>query len=419
MFALADCNNFFVSCERVFNPALNGRPVVVLSNNDGCVVARSNEAKALGIPMGIPVYQIKELIESKHVAVYSANFALYGDMSNRIHQLLRSFARPVEVYSIDEAFLDLSGMPIADFDAFAKQISFTCRQCVGIPVSVGVAPTKTLAKVASKLCKQYPLLKGGCYLYRPEDVEKVLRKVPVGDVWGIGRRYAEKLTGLGVRTAFDFYRLPPEWVKAQLRITGLHTWEELHGRPCIDILEVAPPKQQICVSRSFAHELFTLDELQQQVSLFASMACAKLRKQQSACHRAFVFARTNRHKASNPQHMVWQWITFPEASQSTLEISALLLQVLAALYRPDCGYKQAGVVLTELVPAQEVQPSLFDPVDRAKHNALMKTVDAVNSRQGAHTVALASSSLEGIKMNRQHLSPAYTTRWSDILTVKV
>ena len=212
MFALADCNNFFASCERVFRPELNGRPVIVLSNNDGCAVARSNEAKALGIKMGDPYFKIRNIVEKNNVAVFSGNFALYGDMSRRVQEVLRRYSPSVEQYSIDEAFLDLRGMDY-DFDALAKKISADCFRSTGIPVSVGVAPTKTLAKVASKLCKQYPKLKGGCWMWRPADVEKVLRRFPVGDVWGIGRRSVPKLESMGIRTAWDFTQLQENVVR--------------------------------------------------------------------------------------------------------------------------------------------------------------------------------------------------------------
>ena len=226
MFALADCNNFFASCERVFRPDLNGRPVIVLSNNDGCAVARSNEAKALGIKMGAPYFQIKDIVEKHGVAVFSSNFSLYGDMSRRVQEVLRSFVPAVEQYSIDEAFLDLRGMNIPDPDAFAKAISSECKRLTTIPVSVGIAPTKTLAKIASKLCKQYPKLRGGCYMHRQQDIEKVLRKFPVEDVWGIGRRSAKKLASMNIRTAWDYTRIPENAVRKLFSLPGYHTWME-------------------------------------------------------------------------------------------------------------------------------------------------------------------------------------------------
>lgn len=419
MYALADCNNFFVSCERLFNPALNNRPVIVLSNNDGCAVSRSNEAKALGIKMGVPLYQIKEIVKKNNVAVFSSNFSLYGDMSHRVHQTLREFSPAIEIYSIDEAFLDLRGMDNYDFDALAKKISFTCHRNTGIPVSVGIAPSKTLAKIASKLCKQYPKLHGGCFLHRPEDIEKVLRKFPVEDVWGIGRKHAKRLINIGITTAYAFTKLPTLWIKSNMGICGLRTLKELQGEPCVDFVEENPAKQQICVSRSFAKEIFDLEELSAQVSLFASMVCEKLRKQKSVCNSVYIFVLTNRHKENVPQQFEGRVITFPVATDNTLTINSAVLKALPALYREGYGYKKAGVVLSEISSNHSVQLSLFDANDSSKEQRLMKVIDSINQKEGDHSVSLASQTLEGIKMNRNHLSPSYTTKWKEILTIKV
>lgn len=417
MYALADCNNFFVSCERVFSPNLNSRPVVVLSNNDGCVVSRSNEAKALGIKMGVPLYQIKELIEKENVAVFSSNYTLYGDMSHRIHQTLRGMVPSVEVYSIDEAFLDLRGVS-GDFDTLAKQLSFTCRRNTGIPVSVGIAPTKTLAKIASKLCKQYPKLRGGCYMHRPQDIEKVLRKLPVEEVWGIGRRYSKILNGKGVQTAYEFTLLPENWIRKTMSINGVRTWKELRGESCIDFIEQPPKKQQITVSRSFAKEITDFEELSEQVSLFTSMACGKLRKQESVCGEAIVFILTNLYREDRPQQYESQIIMFPSATDSLIEINRSILRTLASLFKKGYAYKKAGVILSEISDKATSQFVLFDPIDHSKHDKIMQTIDNINSHQGYQRVSLASQSLEGIKMNRQHLSPLFTTKWSDIIQVK-
>ena len=261
MYGLADCNNFYASCERVFDPSLAGRPVVVLSNNDGCVIARSNEAKALGIGMGVPYFQIRELAARGGVAVFSSNFVLYGDMSERVMDTLRSLVPRTEVYSIDEAFLCFDQTDPRALGEFGRRIAHTVRRNTGIPVSLGIAPTKTLAKIASKLCKQYPKLDGCCCMYRQKDIEKVLRGFPVGDIWGIGRRHAERLRRRGVATAWDFTRLTPEWVRREMAVTGLRTWQELRGEPCFG-LETAPVrKQQICVSRTFARDISDPEEL--------------------------------------------------------------------------------------------------------------------------------------------------------------
>lgn len=420
MYGLADCNNFFVSCERVFNPSLNGKPVIVLSNNDGCAVSRSNEAKALGIKMGAPLFQIQDIVLKNNVTVFSSNFALYGDMSNRVHSILRGMVPAIEIYSIDEAFLDLHGMNLSSegFDTLAKAISKKCFKCTGIPVSVGIAPTKTLAKIASKLCKQYPKLQGGCFMHRPEDIEKVLRRFPIGNVWGIGRKFSKRLMAFGVNTAYDFSMMNPERVQREMGKPGLNTWRELRGEECIKMETEVADKQQICISRSFAKEIFDFDELSEQVSLFAGMTCEKLRHQKSACHHALVFVLTNRHKIDVPQQFEGKMITFPVATDSTLEINKSVLETLSMLFRKGYGYKKAGVILSGIIPAIDVQPDLFDTLDRPKHTKLMKTIDAINAQNGTHTLCLGSQTLDGIKMNRNHLSQCYTTKWSEILRVK-
>ena len=283
MYGLCDCNNFFASCERVFRPELEGLPVVVLSNNDGCVIARSNEAKALGIRMGHPYFQIRDLEKRHNVAVFSSNFNLYGDMSRRVIWTLRRMVPAAEVYSIDEAFLDLRGIETGRLEELGRHISRTVRRNTGIPVSIGIAPTKTLAKIASKLCKEYPKLQGACLMYRPQDIEKVLRKFPIEDVWGIGRKHRRMLQAANVRTAWDFVQRPEAWIRGRMGVTGLRTWKELQGEACIDFESAPPAKQQITVSRSFAHELTQYEEIHTSVAAFVSMAAEKLRRQQSLC----------------------------------------------------------------------------------------------------------------------------------------
>ncbi|MEG2061048.1 MAG: Y-family DNA polymerase [Alistipes sp.] len=418
MFALADCNNFFVSCERVFRPDLEGRAVVVLSNNDGCAISRSNEAKALGVKMGQPFFEFEPLVRSGRVTVFSCNFPLYGDFSHRVHQTLRTFVPAIEIYSIDEAFLDLSGMEGEELDALAKRISRTCHRNTGIPVSVGIAPTKTLAKIASHLCKTHPKLLGGCYMHRPCDIEKVLRKTEIGEVWGIGRKFTAKLALYGIHTAYDFTQCEATWVRALMGIGGLRTWQELRGTPSIDFLSGTPAKQQICVSRSFAKEITAVDDLVRQVSLFATMATEKLRKQHSVCQQAQVFIYTNRHRESAPQAYESQLVTFAVATDSTLEINKAVLLALRQMYRGGFGYKKAGVILSSISSKSTMQSVLFDAVDHPKHTKLMEIVDAINAKAGHSTIALASQSTEGVRMNRDHLSPQYTTLWSDIITVK-
>ncbi len=420
MYALADCNNFFVSCERLFRPDLNGRPVIVLSNNDGCAIARSNEAKALGIGMGAPLFKIADIVRCNNVAVFSGNMALYGDISRRVQQTLMEFTPAIERYSIDEAFLDLRGMESADFDALAKEISRRCLRNTGIPVSVGIAPTKTLAKIASKLCKRYPKLRGGCYMYRAEDVEKVLRKFPVEDVWGIGRRFSKRLVELGIKTAYDFTTLSPEWVRAQMSIAGVRTWRELRGEACIEFEQGFQAKQSICTSRSFATEIYDFDALAEQVAKFASMTAAKLRRQHSACNQMTVFAWTNRFKEEWTSNRGNSCVTvFETATDSTLEMVKASHAALAEIFARGCGYKKAGAIATSIIPKDGVQANLFGDTDTQRHDRLMRAMDAINGRLGHDSVIVASQGFGDVRNQHQHRSPRYTTEWSDLPTVSL
>ena len=420
MFALADCNNFFASCERVFRPDLQGKPVIVLSNNDGCAIARSNEAKALGIKMGAPLFKIRHLVEKHDIAVFSGNMALYGEMSQRVRWVLGEFAPSVEVYSIDEAFLDLRGMNDIDFDAYAKEISTQCWKMTSIPVSVGIAPTKTLAKIASKLCKQYPKLRGGCYMHRAQDIEKVLRKYPIEDVWGIGRKSAAKLHERYVKTAYEFTCLPESAVQKLMGITGVRTWKELQGIPCIEFEDGFEAKQSICVSRSFSTEIYDLKELQEQIANFASDMAEKLRKQHSVTSEVTVFAYTNRFKEDLPQTHSSSLVTYttPTAEQRTIVASAV--QATSDLFRSGYGYKKAGVIATGIMDQSDIMQSMFEDTDSIeREHKITSALDAINSTFGAGTVKLAVQGSGHIKSTRENQSPHYTTRWTDLPKVSV
>ena len=419
MYGLADCNNFYASCERVFDPSLAGRPVVVLSNNDGCVIARSNEAKALGIGMGVPYFQIRELAARGGVAVFSSNFVLYGDMSERVMDTLRSLVPRTEVYSIDEAFLCFDQTDPRALGEFGRRIAHTVRRNTGIPVSLGIAPTKTLAKIASKLCKQYPKLDGCCCMYRQKDIEKVLRGFPVGDIWGIGRRHAERLRRRGVATAWDFTRLTPEWVRREMAVTGLRTWQELRGEPCFG-LETAPVrKQQICVSRTFARDISDPEELRRDLTLFAARCGEKLRGQGSLCSEVRVFLLTNRFLADAEPRYDTALARLPVPTDSTLDLSREVGTLLRRIVRPGTAYKRGGVILSELQGADGVQADLFDAPDRARPTRLMETMDRVNRRFGRNMLYVAAQGRDPYAMHREHLSPGYTTDWNDIITVRV
>ena len=420
MFALADCNNFFASCERVFRPDLQGKPVIVLSNNDGCAVARSNEAKALGIKMGDPFFKIRHIVEKNNVAVFSGNMALYGDMSQRVRWVLEEYAPAVEIYSIDEAFLDLRGLSGIDFDAYAKQISAECWRLTSIPVSVGIAPTKTLAKIASKLCKQYPKLRGGCYMHRPQDIEKVLRKFPIGDVWGIGRRSTAKLLEMSVKTAWDYTQLPELAVRKLFGLTGLRTWRELRGEPCIEFEDGFEAKQSICVSRSFAKEISDVDVLAEQIANFASSMAEKLREQRSVVTEMAVFAYTNRFKDKEPQTYGNSLVHFDCPTNDQRIIVSKAVAAAYELYKSGYGYKKAGVVATHIVQECNLVPSLFDDKEASeREHRITSALDVINGTFGRGTVKLAAQGSGRIKSSSENQSPHYTTLWDDIPKVTV
>ena len=419
MIGLCDCNNFFVSCERVFNPSLNGIPVVVLSNNDGCVVSRSNEAKALGIKMGQPLFQIRDFAKRNNVAVCSSNYQLYGDMSQRVMTTLRQNIEEIEIYSIDEAFLLLDDQPIEKLKQFGEELARIVRRNTGIPVSIGMSHTKTLAKVAAKLCKQYPKLNSACLMHRNEDIEKVLGTYRREDIWGIGRRHGKMLKECHITTAAQFAALGKEWIENRMGITGLRTWQELHGTPCIDFTQESSNRQSIMVSRSFSQELYDITQLHDTITTFAGIAAEKLRKQNCVAQELQVFITTNRFHKGEPQHYECGTVKFDTATNSTLEIVKAATAELHKIFRSGFGYKKSGVRLGHITPATAVQSTLFDTIDRTKHKALMQAIDHINDSYGRESIKLVSHGTITDHTNREHLSPQYTTRWEDILVVKV
>ena len=418
MYALADCNNFFVSCERAFRPDLEGRPVIVLSRNDGCAIARSNEAKRLGIKMGDPLFKIRDLVRRHNIAVFSTNMSLYADFSRRVRAVLRESTPFIEVYSIDEAFLDLRGIEDVDFDSFAKELSARCRKLTCIPVSVGVAPTKTLAKIAAELCKSYPKLRGGCFMHRKEDIEKVLRRWPIEDVWGIGRRSTPRLKAVGVNTAYDFTQLSENYVRSQMGITGVRTWRELRGIPAIEFEAGVDAKQSICNSRSFSTEIYDRAELAEQVAKFAAMTAEKLRSQNSVCSHLTVFAATNRFKESDVQQFGHICVPFVEPTDSTIDIVRAAREALGEIFVRGTGYKKAGVVASGILSREGVVVSMFNAEHQERHHRLMQALDNINSRVGDGAVVVASAGLSEVKANSAHRSPGYTTNWNELPVVK-
>ena len=418
MYALVDCNNFFASCERLFNPALNGKPVVVLSGNDGCVIARSNEAKALGIGMGQPAFELRELFEREHVTIFSSNHILYGDISRRVMSVLSQFSPELEVYSIDEAFLSLDGihMPYG-VEAYARSMSQAVMRSVGIPVSIGIACTKTLAKIASHRAKKIARYDGVCHLVTPDQHAIALMECPIGDVWGVGRRLAPRLMEQGVLSAWDFTRLPREQVRRMYTIEGERTWRELRGEVCYDVDESPAARQSITVSRTFGQAVTAFDDVYEAVANFTSTAAERLRREGSAAGSIMVFVKG---RGCGPGRYVGALqYTLPVASDSTIELLQYARKALAGAYRRGEAYKKAGVILGHIVPRGHVQLSLFDTVDREKHHRLMQVMDSVNKQVGSKVLRLgAEGGHKTWQARHDHLSPCYTTSFRDILVVK-
>ena len=418
MFGLLDCNNFYASCERVFNPSLNGKPVVVLSNNDGCVIARSSEAKALGIPMGEPAYKLKELIEANKVAVFSSNYVLYGDMSNRVMATIQQFAPEIEIYSIDEAFLLFDGFENINLKEFGEKIVRTTTRNTGIPVSLGIAPTKTLAKVASKFAKKYKNYKGVCVIDTDEKREKALKLFEIGDVWGIGRQYSKKLQYYGLNTAWDFTQRSKSWVRHTMGVVGERTWLELRGTPCIE-MERSGAKKSICTSRSFGERLTELAPISEAVANFAASCAEKLRKQKSLAAVVKVFIHTNPHATNQPQYSNQTVVELPVPTSDSTEIIRFALAALKSIYKDGYRYKKAGVIITEIVPERPFQGDLFDVRDRDKYNKIMTVMDSLNESYGKQKVKIAAQGFDRKwKLKNEKLSPCYTTNLKDILEIK-
>ena len=419
MIALVDCNNFYASCERAFNPNWNNRPVVVLSNNDGCVIARSNEAKALGIKMGVPAYQIKNEIERYGIGVFSSNYTLYGDMSNRVMTMLSSYSPNIEVYSIDECFLDFSGFERYDLKEYGEDIVRAVTKGTGIPVSMGIAPTKTLAKVANKFAKKYKGYKGVCIIDTEEKRIEALKRTEIGDVWGIGHRYTKRLALYGVSTAYDFAQMPKAWVRQQMTVVGERTWKELNGEPCIDLELVTPDKKQICTSRAFGEAISEIEGLEEAVSSYASICAGKLRKQRSCAQVLMVFIHTNNFREDLPQYFQNCVVKLPVPTNNTPEIVHYALIALRNIYRKGYFFKKAGVIIIDIVPDSAIQQNMFDNVDRERQKKLMKVVDRLNSGFNRNTLTLAvQGGRRKWKLKQELLSPCYTTRLSDIINIK-
>ena len=418
MFALADCNNFFVSCERVFRPDLEGKPVVVLSGNDGCVVSRSNEAKALGIKMGVPLYQIQGLVDKEGVICFSSNFSLYGDLSDRVMSIIRQHTSRFEQYSIDECFFNIDHVPADQQKVYCEKLVKAIRQGVGIPISIGIASSKTLAKVASKYAKKYAGYHGVCEIRTEEQRIKALSTFEIGDVWGIGRRAKAKLTTAGVTTALQFTEKPSSFARGLLNKPGLLTWQELRGQDVIDITEL-PMKQSITTSRTFATAITDQTLLEEQIANFCAHCARQLRMQKSVAQQLYVYAHTSAFRTDIEQHYLSELVTLPVATSNTQELISYALAAFRRAYRPGALYKKAGVVLLKIIPETAVVPDMFDTKDRDKDKRLQRVLDHIDDRHGKRAILLGSQMTSTQPVYKtEHKSPLYTTDLSDIITIK-
>lgn len=417
MIALVDCNNFYASCERVFRPDLIDEPVVVLSNNDGCIIARSNEAKCLGIPMGAPAFKWAETLEKNHVNVFSSNYALYGDMSQRVMNILAAYTPNIEIYSIDESFLDLSGVP-HNLRDYGLQMRKRVLKWTGIPISVGVAPTKTLAKLANRIAKKFPELENVHIIDSEEKRIKALKWAKVGDIWGIGGQYAKKLEYFGIKTAWDLSHKSDSFMKKHFTVVGTRTKKELEGISCIDFEDLPPAKRNIATTRSFGIMQTEPNKIKEAVSTFAVVCAEKLRKQNSCANTMMVFIHTNGFRKDLPQYSRNVVITLPQATNVSSELVRYATRCVDVLFRPGYQYQKAGVILSNIIPDDQVQLNLFDRLDRNKQKELYKVVDLMNRTLGRDTIRLSSQGIERKwKLKQERLSKRYTTRWDDLLEI--
>lgn len=417
MFALVDCNNFYASCERVFNPSLIGKPIVVLSNNDGCVVARSNESKALGIPMGAPAFEYEALFKANNVHVFSSNYELYGDISSRVMSTLSCYTPEIEIYSIDEAFLKLKGFnKHFDLKLYGLEMVKNVKRDTTIPISVGIAPTKALAKVANKIAKKFPERTNSVYIIDDEEKRiKALKWTKIEDVWGIGRQHTKRLNAINVSTAFQFTQLQDEWVRKNMTVQGLRLKKDLLGISAIDF-EDLKPKKNIAVTRSFDKMYDKKEEIAERLSTFSANCGEKLRKQNSHTNLIMVFLYSNFFRKDLPQHRGFISIKTDFPTNSTLEINRYTQLALDRIFKEGIKYKKAGIIVSEITPADNFQLGLFHS-ENPKHIDLMQTIDIVNKRYG-NVVKFGRNDLKKRwKMKQLKVSKRYTTSWNDILEV--
>ena len=419
MFVLVDCNNFYASCERIFQPQWEGKPVVILSNNDGCVIARSNEAKALNIPMGAPAFKYKQQFKQQGVKVFSSNYPLYGDMSNRVMTILEKYTPNLEIYSIDEAFLYFKGFDLFNLEQEGQRMRKQVRKWTGIPVSVGIAPTKALAKIANKIAKKFIKRTQGVYAIDTEEKRiKALRWTKIGDVWGVGRKHKIRLEAIGVCNALQFTQLPDAWVRKHMSVLGLRLKKDLSGVSSIKLEEIIPVKKGIATTRSFEGTITQFSDLEERISTFATSCAEKMRKQRSSCNALLVFVRSDPHKKGGFSYRNSCVLPLPYATNSSILLSKYAVMGLQKIFKKGVHYKKAGVMIMGLIPTEKRQLSIFHN-NNNKHLTLMQSVDRIHKRFGPHRVKLANQDLNRTwKMKQEHLSQRFTTELNEIITIK-
>jgi len=420
MYALIDGNNFYVSCERVFNPKLNNKPIVVLSNNDGCVISRSNEAKALGINMGQPSYQLNSIFHKYNVKIFSTNFTLYGDMSRRMHSILATFSKEIEIYSIDEAFLHLQGhRNFTYYYNLAEKIRNTVLKYIGIPTGIGIAKTKTLAKIANHIAKHNTSKNNICVLLTQKEIQTALKQTPVEKIWGVGKKFAAMLKLYNINTAYDFTKLSEDWVKSKMTITGVNMQRELRGYNEIKLDDIRSHKKSIATTRTFGKATCDYNTVKTAVATFAVRCSEKLQKQNSIAAFITVFIRTDKHKEDEPQYRNSFILTLPVATASEMELVKHAETALQKIFKKGYKYKRVGVIVTGILDKHEIQPNLFYNYNIEKHDRISETIRKINTKHGKDSIRLATiSPSETWRLQRNYLSPRYTTDWKELFEVK-
>jgi|TARA_B110000967_G_scaffold32465_1_gene31000 DNA polymerase V len=417
MFALVDCNNFYASCERVFNPSLQHKPIVILSNNDGCIISRSDEAKELGIPMGAPIFKYRKLLNTHNVQILSSNYSLYGDMSSRVMSILKQFTPDIQVYSIDESFLKLDGFENYDLTNYGVIIKDRILKWTGIPTCVGIAPTKALSKVANKIARKYPVETNGVYVIDSEiKITNALKWTKIKDIWGIGSKLSNRLSMKGCKNAYDFTQLPESWVKSNMSVVESRLQRDLLGIPTLN-LEVQKSKKSIATTRTFEKPLFDIESIKERISTFSFVSGEKLRRQKSHCHMIIILLRSNSFREDLKQHYATKAISLPYPTNSSLVLSNYAIKAIESVFKKGIAYKKAGIILTGLVPSNNYQLNIFD-WENSNHQPLMNAIDKINYKF-SNKIKLANQDLKKTwKMKQDYLSPNYTTNLQDIIKVK-